>query len=388
MSSKISLLIITIFLCLIFGLNLPVVAQISNRVTVTTDTVEFVMGTGFTAEEAYNRVLSRAKRLAVDMAAETYIQSYTRVENYQLTQYIIEAVHIGTVVDYQIVWKNDDPEGSGAQMIVMKAVVECPSIDELRRAIEVKAPEEIGVQRGELYVNSYPQGATIFIDGDKQIHRTPYTFHDIPEGKHDITLRLDNYRPKTVSVRISPDDPQMVNVLLQRPKGRLRITSNIKGACVYIDNKELGSVPITTEELLVGIHDLTVASAEEYEPYTVEVEVYTDQTQEIYAPLRIRPGQILVFPNPGGVTVSLREIGQSVYVKEFYTFKNLEPMLYTISTEKRGYIFVDKTVQLPPGKILQVELFGTKVEDIPVPPVITGEIKGERELGSMSPERR
>ena len=350
--------------CLILVTVATAFGQTMKKVTVTTDTVEFVMGTGFTAEEAYNRVLARAKRQAVDQAAETYIQSYSKVENYRLTQDIIDAVHIGVVVDYKIKWKNDDAEETGEQKIIMEAIVECPSIDELRRAVDEKAPERLGVKEGDLLVTTYPEGATIFIDGDKQIHRTPYTFHDIPEGKHDITLKLEGYRPETKSVRISPADPQMVNILLQRPKGRLKITSNIKNAHARLDNKELGALPITIEDLLVGIHDLTVYSTDEYEPYTAEVEVYIDKIREIYAQLRIRPGRILVFPIPRGITVSLKETGKSVYVDESYTFRDLEPRRYTISGGKKGYSFEDKIIDLPPGKTMQVELFGTKIKDI------------------------
>ena len=69
-----------------------VFGQTTKEISVVTDTVEFVMGSGFTAEEAYNRVLARAKRLAVDKAADTYIQNYRKTENYILTEDVIEAV--------------------------------------------------------------------------------------------------------------------------------------------------------------------------------------------------------------------------------------------------------------------------------------------------------
>ena len=349
-----------IVLCFIIALNLPETAQTSNRITVTTDTVEFVMGSGFTAEEAYTRVIARAKRLAVDKASETYIKRYSRVESYKLTQDIIDAVHIGTIVDYNILWKNKDPEESGAQRIVMRAVVECPSIDELRRAVDERAPQNFGVRNGELYVNSYPQGATIFVDGDKQVQRTPYTFRNIPEGEHDITLRLEGYRPKTVSPYISSNDPQMVNVLMQRPKGRLRIESNLRTAIVRIDNEVIGKAPVTSDFLSTGIHDITVYSTDKYEPFTAEAEVFTDQISTIYAKLRKRPGRIIVFLNPGGAEVTLKETRKSVFVDDDYTFRDLEPGDYTISAQKKGHNFADKQVVLKPGKTLQVELFGTK----------------------------
>ncbi len=349
-----------IILYLLFALYLPVTAQISNRITVTTDTVEFVMGTGFTSEEAYNRVLARAKRLAVDMAAETYIQSYTRVENYILIQDIVEAVHIGTVVDYQITWRNDDPEESGVQRIVMRAVVECPSIDELRRAVEEKAPEELGVKKGDLFIDSYPEGAAIYIDGDKQAASTPHTFREIPAGKHDITLRKENYRPKTVSVRISPEDPKMINEILERPKGRLKITCNVKGARVWLDNEELGKATVITDELLVGVHDLTVVGPVEYEDYTAEVDVVGNQVNIINIIMRKKSGRILVFVHPSGATIRIEGTGLSVKVKDSHTFQNLEPRAYIITATKPGYSFTEKKVKVPPGTTVSVELYGSK----------------------------
>ncbi len=347
----------------IFVLSLIVFTNISfasvpNRVTVVTDTVEFVMGTGFTAEEAYNRVLARAKRLAVDKAAATYVQSYSRVEDYVLTQDIIDAVQAGTVIDYDILWKNDDAEETGVQRIVMKAVVECPSIDELRRAVGEKSPYEVGVKRGELYVNSYPPGATIYIDGDKQAARTPHTFRELEEGRHDITLRKENYRPDTKTVYISQTDPQMVDLILKRPRGRLKITSNVRGARVDLDNKYIGTAPVTTEELLTGIHDLTVTGPEDYEPYTAEVEVRVDEINEVDVRLRKRPGNILVFTNPPGARVSLEGTGLSGIADDSYAFKNVEPKSYLLACIKKGFTFENKLVNLPPGNTIIVEFFG------------------------------
>ena len=348
----------------LFLFSSPLFADTSNRVTVITDTVEFVMGSGFTAEQAYNRVLARAKRLAVDQASETYIQTYTRVENYRLTQDIVDAVHVGTIIEYSILWKNDDPEESGVQRIVMRAIVECPSIDELRRAVEDKAPEMFGVKKGELFVDSYPQGATIFIDGEKQLNKTPFTFSNIPEGKYDVTLKHETYRPKTVLVKVSPDDPQMVNVILQRPKGQIKITSNLKDAIVKVDNKVLGKAPITTDDLSIGVHDITVTSSEEYEPFTAEAEVYIDKIKNIHAELRKRRGRILVFVEPQNVMVRLIETGKSVAINEHFTFRDLEPMKYTLTATKNGYKFEGKTADLEPGKTVQIEFFGTRLKDL------------------------
>lgn len=348
----------------LFVLPLAVFAQSSNIVTVKTDTVEFVMGSGFTSEEAYTRVLARAKRLAVDLAAETYIQTYTETRNYVLTQDIVEAVQVGTIREFSILWHNDIPEEEGAQRIVLRAIVECPSIDELRKAVEDRLPDGVVVKNGQLYVSSYPDGASIFIDGDKQIPKTPHTFLDVPEGKHDVTLRLSGYRPKTLNVDVSPDDPQLINVLLQRPKGQIKVTSNLKNALTRIDNENYGSVPVTSLELPIGIHDLTVTGPDEYEPYTAEVEVYNDRVISVHAELRKRRGRLLVFVEPSDVQITIFELSKTMKIKEHHTFHDLEPKSYSLKAEKRGYKFEGKTVDLPPGKTIQVEFFGTKIKDL------------------------
>jgi len=349
---------------ILFVLPLAVFAQSANIVTVKTDTVEFVMGSGFTAEEAYTRVLARAKRLAVDLAAETYIQTYTETRNYVLTQDIVEAVQVGTIREFSILWHNDVPEEEGTQRIVLRALVECPSIDELRKAVEDLLPGDVEVKNGQLYVSSYPDGASIFIDGDKQMHSTPYTFLDIPEGKHDVTLRLSGYRPKTLNVEVSLDDPQLINVLLQRPKGQIKITSNLKDATVRIDNEYYGTVPVTSKEIPIGIHDITVTGPDEWEPYTAEVEVYNDRVISVHADLRKRRGRLLVFVEPSDVQITIFELTKTISVKEHHTFRDLEPMKYTLKAEKKGYKFEGKSVELPPGKTVQVEFFGTKIRDL------------------------
>jgi hypothetical protein len=347
-------------LCLL--LASPVFGQISNRITVVTDTVEFWMGSGFTAEEAYTKVLARAKRQAVEKAAATYIRSYSRSENLKLTEDIVEAVQLGTVLAYDILWKNEDAEETGVQRIVIQAIVECPSLEQLRAAVEGTQMQTEQLKKGELSIESFPQSARIYVNGEFTQERTPHIFRNLVEGTYDISLRLDGYATKSFSARVEKTDPQYMSYILERMKGKLRINCNVSNATVILGSDTLGNPPLVTPYLLIGQYDLSIIGPEEYEPYTAEVEVAYGTESVIRANLRKRPGQILVFTNIPDVFLKLRGTNLSGLCEDSYLFRNIEPGQYTLTASKDGFSFEDKSVVIKPNKTETIDLGGTKSE--------------------------
>ena len=75
--------------------------------------------------------------------------------------------------------------------------------------------------RGDLSINSNPQGAYIYIDGYPLVDesnnpmKTPVKVIEIPEGIHQIQISLDGYYSKKVFKDIIPNQTSDISVTLE-----------------------------------------------------------------------------------------------------------------------------------------------------------------------------
>lgn len=74
---------------------------------------------------------------------------------------------------------------------------------------------------GDILINSSPQGAYIFIDGNVLIDinghsiLTPARITVVKGGLHDVQISLDGYYSKKVFINIVPDQVNNISVTLQ-----------------------------------------------------------------------------------------------------------------------------------------------------------------------------
>jgi tetratricopeptide (TPR) repeat protein len=101
--------------------------------------------------------------------------------------------------------------------------------------------------KGLVYVASEPSGATVYLDDKSHaaLGVTPFAVH--VEGMHNLVFELQGYA--TAKKGISPDSGKILDVQVSLAReeklGWLEITSNVPGASVYIDSKDVGSAGIT-----------------------------------------------------------------------------------------------------------------------------------------------
>jgi hypothetical protein len=113
-------------------------------------------------------------------------------------------------------------------------------------------------------VNSSPRGAAIFIDGFSTGYATPYTFTNISDGLHRITVTRDGYLPKQSlidlprrSVPISTTDVDFI--LEEFPSGFLYVNSIPEGGTIAIDGMTSGEVtPALFKSIPTGTHEVKV----------------------------------------------------------------------------------------------------------------------------------
>ena len=111
-----------------------------------------------------------------------------------------------------------------------------------------------------LTVNTSPRGADVFIDGFRTGYATPYTFGNISDGAHRITVIKEGYLPQQslidLPLRTVPIPTTSVDFVLEEyPSGFLYVDSVPKGYAIAIDGLSTGKVtPALFKSIPTGAH--------------------------------------------------------------------------------------------------------------------------------------
>ncbi|MGE0786820.1 MAG: PEGA domain-containing protein [Sandaracinaceae bacterium] len=112
---------------------------------------------------------------------------------------------------------------------------------------------------GVISITSEPDGAAIWIDGDRRGDRTPATIEDLPVGAaFSVKLTRDGFAPYTERVELSEASPRAsVAATLSRPSASnvaaIRVTTVPAGAHIMVDGRDTGlTTPATVPELTPG----------------------------------------------------------------------------------------------------------------------------------------
>ncbi len=158
--------------------------------------------------------------------------------------------------------------GSGRVLIQRNVDCKCP-IDEvlsssIRQAARMIAgldaetvllPRAGVARRGDIYIKSDPEGASIYIDGELQEGVTPKLLESLPAGIYTIRLERHNLTGSS-SVFVSPGEMVHLEVKLERGKSSLKLISEPLEAVVFLDEQEIGRTPYTIVEIAAGRHQV------------------------------------------------------------------------------------------------------------------------------------
>ncbi len=119
---------------------------------------------------------------------------------------------------------------------------------------------------GMLYVNSTPQGASIFVNDRSTGQRTPYLFKEVDIGKNTVRLTKECYLDKTDEINVIADGQSNADLtLMAAPPGTLRVSAVVRDANnvesgivaeVWIDGQKRRQTPFT-EALPCGTHQIS-----------------------------------------------------------------------------------------------------------------------------------
>jgi len=158
---------------------------------------------------------------------------------------------------------------------------------------EVQSLGDVKV-RGLVVIITEPQNATIYLDNKKKgaFAQTPWS--GSLEGEHKLIIEKQGYKP--VETVIAADPSKLIQVISPLSQefhlGWIKITSNVPGAEIYIDDKSIGAVAKTPlspgQNIEPGKHTIWIA-AEGYDEYSETLEIFPGKTKEIHAMLKGSP---------------------------------------------------------------------------------------------------
>jgi hypothetical protein len=116
---------------------------------------------------------------------------------------------------------------------------------------------------GWITVSSGPGNASVSVDG-QYAGRTPVTgsatLDPVTPGDHTIMLELTGYKPYTTQVSVSPNMTSSLNAVLAptSARGTLMVSTDPAGADIFVDNKSVGTSPLTAPDIAAGYHMVTI----------------------------------------------------------------------------------------------------------------------------------
>ena len=182
-----------------------------------------------------------------------------------------------------------------------------------------------------------PSGATILING-KSIGTTPMTDY-VEGGKHEVSFELAGYEKPLLPLEItfSSKPTPLSFPLIKIPPGTITIEGAITKVPVFLDGKQIGTVPLTKEDVEPGKYRIRVLGVERVitiDPGEKESVLFSGEDLGLI-PV---PAGLFTYgsqdPLPG--QLSARKVNLPGYLIDRYEVTNAQYALFLTELQKRG----------------------------------------------------
>ncbi|MDE4907709.1 PEGA domain-containing protein [Methanogenium marinum] len=199
-------------------------------------------------------------------------------------------------------------------------------------------------QFGTLNVNSFPEGASVYLNGTDTSKLTNVTFDDKPVGTYNVTVALAGYDSASRTVTLSKDETEDVSFLLEHQVGTINVNSVPEGANVYLNGTDTGSLTnVTFDDKPVGTYNVTVALAG-YDSASRTVTLTKDETEDVSFTLVCEVGTLQINSTPSGASVYLNGNATGAFTN--VTLSGKPVGVYNVTVVKDGYDSASRTVTL------------------------------------------
>lgn len=227
------------------------------------------------------------------------------------------------------------------------------------------------VTYGSLFVDSTPEGADVFVDGNYG-GISPVTVSSLSAGAHQVELHLAGYEVLTSTENVAAGQATSVNLAMvpyssSSDTGSIDVTANLPGALIYLDGIYKGSTLSGTTFSVIsvspGSHTILL-HLPGYTDYTQTVQVNAGQIADVNAVFTassaVPQGPATASAAAGSLVVTSTPSGGQVYVDNQFrgvapvTIYNEASGTHIITLELPGYSDWSTSVDVPAGQIVQV----------------------------------
>ncbi len=200
--------------------------------------------------------------------------------------------------------------------------------------------------KGSVFVDSFPRGSDVFLDGVKQ-GETPITIKNLSFGEYEIQVSHDGYRTFTKTVSITRANPKVTVIAnLEHVTFVLQVSSYPTEAEVYVDGEKKGLTPITINDLPLGEHFVEVTK-ENFNTWSQKIDVNEYKVIQLVANLQATSASISVDSNPEGATVYLNGKNKGITPVKI---EDLDAGDYTLTVEKDGFAPYTEKITVSKGE--------------------------------------
>jgi hypothetical protein len=226
------------------------------------------------------------------------------------------------------------------------------------------------VSYGSLFVDSRPEGADVYVDGNYQ-GTSAVTVSGLVSGPHRVEFHLAGYEVLTQTVDVFSGQGTNVNAVLvpysaASSSGSIDISSDLPGALVYLDGIYKGTAQSGTVFNIIaaspGSHSILL-HVPGYTDFTRTIVVNSGQITHVRAtfvqatPDQQAPGSS---GQAGTIIASSLPAGGQVYLDDQFrgvapvTIYNVNPGTHIVNMKLAGYSDWSTSVQVQAGQIAQV----------------------------------
>lgn len=184
---------------------------------------------------------------------------------------------------------------------------------------------------GIITIKTDPAGANVYLNNQK-IGITPFV-DQVIAGNYDLTLKKDLYASYSGVFAIKEGETKELPVIKLKPiTGKLKITSNVEGANIFINGKQEGVTPLENIELVEGRHKIRLEHPEHHtKEKTILLKAY--EQKDVSFTLAENYGTLLIDSEPEGANVYLD--GNKLGVTPFKSNK-ISPGEYILKVDKES----------------------------------------------------
>ena len=207
-----------------------------------------------------------------------------------------------------------------------------------------------------IVVQTTPQKADLFLNGELIANRTPFTLDNLPAATYVLTVRAERYEEAVRGVRLQPGDHRLVTIDLVRQQGTasLIVRTNPEGLHVWVNGRDTELVtPATVLGLYAGDQTIVLKREDGSMVHRFRMPIGDGAAEVVEIDTRRLPALLDVTSEPPGAQVMIGGRQQGTTPT---TIADLRPGRVRVDLAKAGCQPVTRKVRLRPATVMPMQV--------------------------------